>query len=116
MLSEAIGLEDSWEVEVAALLVHLGAVTLPAETAEKLYRGTTLNPGEQRMVDRVPELTRRILEHIPRLEGVVAILDSYRRDYGRTRRPGRARRSVPGCSDSPSTSMRSRRTVPIRPS
>ena len=37
-LSAAIGLEDSWEVEVAALLVHLGAVTLPAETAEKLYR------------------------------------------------------------------------------
>ena len=82
-LSAAIGLEDSWEVEVAALLFHLGAVTLPAETAEKLYRGTTLTPGEQRMVDRVPELTRRILENIPRLEGVVAILDSYKRDFGR---------------------------------
>ncbi len=80
-LSEAIGMADSWEVEVAALLVHLGAVTLPAETAEKLYRGTTLNPGEQRMVKRVPELTRRILEHIPRLEGVVAILDSYRHPF-----------------------------------
>ena len=80
-LSEAIGMEDSWEVEVAALLVHLGAVTLPAETAEKLYRGTTLNPGEQRMVKRVPDLTRRILEHIPRLEGVVAILDSYRDSF-----------------------------------
>ena len=84
-LSEAIGLEDSWEVEVAALLVHLGAVTLPAETAEKLYHGTTLTPGEQRMVDRVPELTRRILENIPRLEGVVAILSSYRLDYGKQR-------------------------------
>ena len=82
-LSAAVGMADSWEVEVAALLVHLGAVTLPAETAEKLYRGTTLTPGEQRMVDRVPELTRRILENIPRLEGVVAILESYRRDYGR---------------------------------
>jgi response regulator RpfG family c-di-GMP phosphodiesterase len=82
-LSAAIGLDDSWEVEVAALLVHLGAVTLPAETAEKLYRGTTLTPGEGRMVERVPELTRRILENIPRLEGVVAILDSYRQDFGR---------------------------------
>ena len=80
-LSEAIGMEDSWEVEVAALLVHLGAVTLPAETAEKLYQGTTLNPGEQRMVKRIPDLTRRILEHIPRLEGVVAILDSYRDSF-----------------------------------
>ena len=88
-LSAAIGLEDSWEVEVAALLVHLGAVTLPAETAEKLYRGSTLTPGEKRMVERVPELTRRILENIPRLEGVVAILDSYQRNY-------RGERSDPG--------------------
>lgn len=87
-LAEAIGMEDPWEVEVAALLVHLGAVTLPAETAEKLYHGSSLSPGEQRMVERVPELTRRILEHIPRLEGVVTILDSYRRDYGRTSAEG----------------------------
>ncbi len=33
------------------------------------------------MVERVPDLTRRILEHIPRLEGVVAILDSYRHPF-----------------------------------
>ena len=114
-LSTAIGLEEPWEVEVAALLVHLGAVTLPAETAEKLYRGTTLNPGEQRMVDRVPDLTRRILEHIPRLEGVVAILTPTATTSAGPWRRAR-RRSAPGCCASPSTSTRWRHTAPIRPS
>jgi response regulator RpfG family c-di-GMP phosphodiesterase len=81
-MAQALELEQSWEVEVSALLVHLGAVTLPAETAEKLYAGARLSSGEQDMVDRVPELTRQILGNIPRLEGVLAILDHYQTSYG----------------------------------
>jgi response regulator RpfG family c-di-GMP phosphodiesterase len=80
-LARALEVEESWETEVAALLVHIGAVTLPPETAEKLYAGASLTPGEQRMVDRVPELTRRILDNIPRLDGVLEILDSYQRPF-----------------------------------
>ncbi len=34
------------------------------------------------MVERVPAATRRILERIPRLEGVIEILDNYQRQYG----------------------------------
>ncbi len=83
-LAGALGLAESWEVEVAALLAHIGAVTLPPETAEKLYAGATLTPGEQEMVQRVPELTRRILENIPRLEGVLEILANYQRPYRQT--------------------------------
>ena len=82
LLAGELQLEDSWEVEVSALLVHIGAVTLPAETAEKLYAGARLTPGEQDMVDHIPKLTRRILENIPRLEGVLEILDDYQRSYG----------------------------------
>jgi response regulator RpfG family c-di-GMP phosphodiesterase len=81
-LAGALELADSWEVEVSAMLVQIGAVTLPAETADKLYAGAALTPGEQDMVDRVPALTRRILENIPRLEGVLEILDNCRRSYG----------------------------------
>jgi hypothetical protein len=81
-MAQALELEQSWEVEVSALLVHLGAVTLPAETAEKLYAGAQLTAGEQGMVDRVPELTRQILGNIPRLEGVLEILDNYQTSYG----------------------------------
>jgi response regulator RpfG family c-di-GMP phosphodiesterase len=87
-LARAIDLEDSWEVEVAALLVNIGAVTLPPETAEKLYAGIKLDPGEESMVERVPDLTRRILDNIPRLEGVLDILSTYTQPFGG---PGKGR-------------------------
>jgi response regulator RpfG family c-di-GMP phosphodiesterase len=81
-LAAAVVIDDRWEVEVSALLVNIGAVTLPRGTAEKLYSGATLTPAEQEMVSRIPKLTRRILDNIPRLEGVIDILDSYERSYG----------------------------------
>ena len=90
-LARALELEESWEVEVSALLVHIGAVTLPPETAEKLYAGARLTPGEQDMVDHIPRLTHRILENIPRLEGVLDIIDDHQRAYNE---PG-AGRSLP---------------------
>jgi response regulator RpfG family c-di-GMP phosphodiesterase len=76
-LAEAAGLAKRWELEVAAMLAHIGAVTLPQPTAEKLYAGESLSSEEQAMVDHIPEVTRKLLAKIPRLEGVLAILDSY---------------------------------------
>jgi response regulator RpfG family c-di-GMP phosphodiesterase len=76
-LACAVDLEGSWEVEVAAMLAHIGAVTLPQATVEKLYAGVSLRDHEQAMADRVPVVTRRLLAKIPRLEGVVEILDTY---------------------------------------
>jgi response regulator RpfG family c-di-GMP phosphodiesterase len=80
-LAKAIGMHQPWEVEVAAMLAPIGAVTLPAATAEKLYAGAPLSVHETAMVNRVPEITRRILQHIPRLEGVMRILDNYGRPF-----------------------------------
>ena len=80
-LARAVEAADLWEVEVAALLAQIGAVTLPAAIAEKVYRGASLSVGEQEMVDHVPAASTGILHNIPRLEGVVEILESYRRPY-----------------------------------
>lgn len=77
-LAEAAGLRDRWEVEVASMLAQMGAVTLPQATVERLYAGDELSEDEQRMVARVPDLTRALLARIPRLEGVLAILDGAR--------------------------------------
>ncbi|MGZ8634457.1 MAG: HD domain-containing phosphohydrolase, partial [Solirubrobacteraceae bacterium] len=74
-----IGMSDAWEVEIAALLLQLGAVTLPHATAEKLYSGAALTTEEQKMVAGVPRATERIIGHIPRMEGVVQVL----KDVGR---------------------------------
>lgn len=78
-LARAASLPDWWEVEVAAMLMHLGAVTLPPATAEKLYAGARLTEPEAAMVRRVPLVTRQLIANIPRLEGITAILDSYHR-------------------------------------
>ncbi len=66
--------QGRWQVEVAALLSELGSVTLPAGVAEKNYYGEPLTPAEQAMVAGLPAVCDRLLAHIPRLEGVRAIL------------------------------------------
>lgn len=81
-LARAVELANWWEVEVAAMLADIGAVTLPQTTAEKLYAGARLTAEETEMVERVPIMTRRLLAKIPRLEGVIEILATYQNPLG----------------------------------
>lgn len=79
-----IGMDDGWEMEVAAMFAHLGTITLPEATAEKLYAVKPLTAAETAMVDRVPAVTEQVLANIPRLEGVLQILANYRRRFDST--------------------------------
>lgn len=78
---DRLGLADRWQVEVAAMLSQIGCVTLPPETAERVYYGHPLSPDEQRLVARVPQITQDLLQNIPRLEDVREILRTYTRAY-----------------------------------
>jgi response regulator RpfG family c-di-GMP phosphodiesterase len=80
-LARAAGSGDFWEIEVASMLVNLGAVTLPDSTAEKLHSGAALNAEEVGMAARVPAITGRILANIPRLEGVREIVAQHTRRF-----------------------------------
>ncbi len=82
------GFEDAWEIEVAAMLAQVGAITLPGETAERLYSGVSLRPDELAMVARVPAATQRILANIPRLDGVLQVLANYERRFDSIERDG----------------------------
>lgn len=73
-LAEKTGLEPRWQVEVAAMLSQIGYLSLPPETAERVYYGRPLSPDEQKTVARIPELTQELLGNIPRLETVREIL------------------------------------------
>lgn len=73
-LSTELGMNDRWQVEVAAMLAELGAVTLPAETVERLHQRVELTPAEQAMVARIPAMTDQLLGNIPRLEVVREII------------------------------------------
>ena len=64
----------SWDLELAALLSQIGRVTIPAAVLEKLRTGETLRGPEKDIVSRVPEFGARLIENIPRLSPVAAIV------------------------------------------
>ena len=58
-LARATGSGDAWEIEVASMLVHLGAVTLPDATAEKLHSRRGARPRRRSGWPRAsPAVTR----------------------------------------------------------
>jgi CheY-like chemotaxis protein len=73
-LCAALGIQQRWQVEVAAMLSQLGNMTLPAETVEKLTSGEPLGANEQQMVARLPGVIEQLLGNIPRLEQVRELL------------------------------------------
>ena len=89
LVTMKLGIDETWQLEVASLLSQLGCVTLPPETSERVYKGEALTSEEKGMVARLPQIAARLLEKIPRLEEVRAIvaLQSARFD-GRGLPPG----------------------------
>ena len=101
-VAEEIDLQDRWQVEVAAMLSQLGHVTLPPEVVDKVYYGKPLTDKEQKMVDEAPSTTKRLVEHIPRLEPVLEILktqDTPFKPSGKTRQPPLPARILKAASD-----------------
>jgi response regulator RpfG family c-di-GMP phosphodiesterase len=73
-LAARLGVSDFWQLEAAAMLSQLGYAALPTSLVEKLYQAQSLTPQEQAKADAVPDITNKLLEHIPRLEPVIQIL------------------------------------------
>ncbi|MFT3780839.1 MAG: response regulator [Nibricoccus sp.] len=66
----SLGMESTWDVEIAALLAEIGIVTLPSVVREKIKTNQDLAPKERQLAERVPEFSSRLLASIPRLDGV----------------------------------------------
>jgi len=78
-LAAALGIPFSWQLEVAVMLSQIGCIVLTAENNEKLYYGRPLSSVEAESTQCVPKISLQLLESIPRLELVCAILDA--QDY-----------------------------------
>jgi response regulator RpfG family c-di-GMP phosphodiesterase len=74
-LSGQIAGAGAWEVDVAAVLSRLGCVAIPEAVLGAVQRGAQLGPAEQRQFDALPEITRKLVRPIPRLERVTEIID-----------------------------------------
>jgi response regulator RpfG family c-di-GMP phosphodiesterase len=70
-LAIALHLEaQSWEIELAALLSQIGAVTIPQETLLKQIKGSELNDSDREMIASIPGMGRQLIKNIPRMESV----------------------------------------------
>lgn len=75
-LATELRLEDRWQIETAALLSHLGEVSLPDSLAHKISRGEELDSEEAQRLREVTHAANRLINHVPRLEAVSAILNA----------------------------------------
>lgn len=76
-VAEILKLRDAWQVRAAAILSHLGYITLPAEVLENYYAGNRLSTNEETMMRGQVESTANLLDKIPRLAPVVRIIHEY---------------------------------------
>ncbi len=67
-------LESDWQLRLSALLSGVGYAAVPGPVLEKAERGQPLTEAESAMLARHPEVTAKLLGHIPRMEGVSAII------------------------------------------
>jgi response regulator RpfG family c-di-GMP phosphodiesterase len=76
-----MGIQQSWELEVAAMVCQIGLVTLPQALVNKAKEGRPLSTVEQRMISNVPEIGRKLLDKIPRLQPVARIVKYQNKHY-----------------------------------
>ncbi|HEX4844842.1 MAG TPA: HD domain-containing phosphohydrolase [Geothrix sp.] len=69
-IARRLGCEDAWEVEVAALLAPIGRITLTAGVLQAAGN----RPGAASLLASLPEVGARLLDPIPRMQGVARII------------------------------------------
>jgi FixJ family two-component response regulator len=65
---------DAWRFEVAAMLSHIGCITVPAEILRKHAAGEALSETERRVFEAHPQIGHGLLVKIPRLESVAEMV------------------------------------------
>ena len=72
----ALQLREQWQWPLAALVSQIGCLSLPKEALSRVEASQRLSDEEQLLFDAHPQLAGRLLEGIPRLEDVAAIVAS----------------------------------------
>jgi response regulator RpfG family c-di-GMP phosphodiesterase len=80
-------LPDSWQLESAALLARIGCLTIPPEILRRSVEGLPLVASEKLMIERVPEIGKNLLIHIPRLELVAQTIYYQNKNFDGTGYP-----------------------------
>jgi response regulator RpfG family c-di-GMP phosphodiesterase len=70
----SLGLKQTWDVDLAAMLLQIGRVTMPGSVLERARSGAKLTSAEVNMLTRIPQIGSDLLSNIPRLEPVAEIV------------------------------------------
>ena len=70
----SLDLEARWELEMGALLSVMGLMAVEESTVEKFLIGAPLTSQEQEALAHYPEIGAKLVEHVPRLGGVAALV------------------------------------------
>lgn len=81
-VARALGWEERWQVELAAILSQSARATVPVALLAKRDRGERLDEDEVRMVDEAPLVAARLVGHVPRIDEVRQILLGLRSPKG----------------------------------
>lgn len=73
-VANCMGILDTWQIETAALLSHMGFVTLPEDTLSKIYRNEELTGEEIQLFQMHPFIASDLIKNIPRMGGVAEII------------------------------------------
>jgi CheY-like chemotaxis protein len=73
-LAAGLQLPQRWEWPLAALVSQIGCVSLPKDTLSKVEAGQPLTEEEQTLYRSHPQLAARLLQSVPRLEDVAAMV------------------------------------------
>jgi CheY-like chemotaxis protein len=73
-VADGLGIREHWPIEVAAMVSQLGWIQVSPETCQRVYRGEALSADEQDLVNRTPGVALDLLDGIPHLDPVRAIL------------------------------------------
>lgn len=81
-MCRSLGLEDSWEYELAAQVSHLGTVALPSSIVERHRTGQALSATDKQLYDSHPQSACNLLVQIPRLGRVACMVLAQNRPPG----------------------------------
>lgn len=73
-IAEPHGLADDWQLSMAVMLSSLGLLAVPDEVLDQWGRRFELGPAAGDMVRQHPAVAARIIDHIPRLDGIAEIV------------------------------------------
>jgi CheY-like chemotaxis protein len=74
-MAHELGELDTWDFEVAGMLYGLGYLTLPEELIDKaLNPSSDLTPHEKIVLEDIPLISSKMINHIPRLENIAEMV------------------------------------------